>query len=115
MRVQIGKNVVFFHHKNKDIFDSENGPLWKCIFLPNASINNNGAENLLKYNCALIFVQDHAINDGVGTVQMMKDFLFILNQLLAGKKNGNKSISSCFTTGILSEQKISHVDIQEDF
>ena len=60
--------------------------MWKCIFLPSATINNDSDDNLLKYNSALIFVQDHAINDGVGTVLMMKNFMFILNQLLAGKK-----------------------------
>lgn len=80
------ENVVYLSQKKGDKFYFENGPLWKCIFLPNATINNDSDENLLKYNSALIFFQDHAINDGVGTVLMMKNFMFILNQLLAGKK-----------------------------
>ena len=80
------ETVIYLNQRKGDIFDSENGPLWKCIFLPNATIKNDSDENLLKYNSALIFVQDHAINDGVGTVFMMKNFMFILNQLLAGKK-----------------------------
>ena len=66
-----------------DIFDPEKGPLWKCIFLPNAKMSNDTEEDLSRYNCIVIFVQDHSINDGVGTVEMMKNFMFVLNQLLS--------------------------------
>ena len=67
-------------------FDFENSPLWKCIFLPNAAMNNDLIEDLLQHNCVVIFVQDHAINDGIGSVEMTKQFMSILNRLLDNKK-----------------------------
>ena len=76
-------NSVVDENRGGDILDPEIGPLWKCIFLPNAKINNDTEEDLLRYNCVVIFVQDHSMNDGVGTVEMMKNFMFILNQLLS--------------------------------
>ena len=67
-------------------FDFENGPLWKCIFLPNATMNDDLTEDLLEYNCVVIFIQDHAINDGIGSVEMIKQFMSIINRLLDNKK-----------------------------
>ena len=78
-------NTVVDENTTSAIFDSENGPLWKCIFLPNATMNNDSEKNLSKYNCVVIFVQDHAINDGVGTMEMIKSFMIIVNQLLNKK------------------------------
>ena len=69
-----------------NVFDFENGPLWKCIFLPNATMNNTLTENLSQHNCVVIFIQDHVINDGTGLVQMTKKFMSILNQLLDEKE-----------------------------
>ena len=67
-------------------FDFENSPLWKCIFLPNAAMNNDLIEDILQHNCVVIFVQDHAINDRIGSVEMIKQFMSILNRLLDNKK-----------------------------
>ena len=49
-------------------------------------MNNDLTEDLLEYNCVVIFVQDHAINDGIGSVEMIKQFMSILNRLLDNKK-----------------------------
>ena len=76
-------NSVVDENRRSDIFNPEKGPLWKCIFLPNAIMNNDTEEDLSHYNCVVIFIQDHSINDGVGTVEMMKNFMFVLNQLLS--------------------------------
>ena len=71
--------------RDPEVFDSEKGPLWKCIFLPNASICHNNAQDLQNYSCVIIFVLDHAITDGRGTVQILNDFITILDQNLLGK------------------------------
>ena len=49
-------------------------------------MNNDLTEDLLEYNCVVIFVQDHAINDGIGSVEMIKQFMSILNRLLDNRK-----------------------------
>ena len=77
--------TVMDENRGSHMFDFENGPLWKCIFLPSATINHNLAEDLMQHNCVVIFIQDHVINDGIGSVEMTKTFMFILNQLLDEK------------------------------
>ena len=57
--------------RENHILDFENGPLWKCIFMPNATINDNLGENPLQHNYVVIFIQDHCINDGIGSIEMM--------------------------------------------
>ena len=65
--------IVTDEKRDSNVFYFENGPLWKCVFLPNATMNNTLTEDLLQYNCVVIFIQDHVINDGTGTVQMTKN------------------------------------------
>ena len=69
--------------RDPEVFDAEKGPLWKCIFLPNASISHS--KHIQNYSCVIIFLLDHAITDGLGTVQLLKDFITILDQTLLGK------------------------------
>ncbi len=86
-----------------DQFDTAYGPLWRVIFMPNAKLEANTADCAVEnetnseaddelentefaHNSVVVFVQDHAINDGVGTVTLNKDFIFILNELLNGRE-----------------------------
>ena len=86
IRIDTDWKIAADEKREGNDFDFENGPLWKCIFLPNAAMNNDLTEDLLEYNCVVIFVQDHAINDGIGSVEMIKQFMSILNRLLDNRK-----------------------------
>ena len=82
IRINTDWKIAADEKREGNDFDFENGPLWKCIFLPNTAMNNDLTEDLLQHNCVVIFVQDHAINDGIGSVEMIKQFMSILNRLL---------------------------------
>ena len=82
IRIDTDWKIAVDELRDNHIFDFETGPLWKCIFLPNATINDNLGENPLQHNCVVIFIQDHSINDGIGSVEMMQTFMLILNELL---------------------------------
>ena len=86
IRIDTDWKIAADEKREGNDFDFENGPLWKCIFLPNAAMNNDLTEDLLQHNCVVIFVQDHAINDGIGSVEMIKQFMSILNRLLDNRK-----------------------------
>ena len=82
IRIDTDWKIAVDELRDNHIFDFETGPLWKCIFLPNATINDNLGGNPLQHNCVVIFIQDHSINDGIGSIEMMQTFMRILNELL---------------------------------
>ena len=85
IRVDTDWKIAADEKREGNDFDFENGPLWKCIFLPNSTMNNDLTEDLLQYNCVVIFVQDHAICDGICSVEVIKQFMSILNRFLDNK------------------------------
>ena len=87
-----GNWISCFEEHSKIIFDSEKGPLWKCVFITNIEKSRLEDEHF-KYQYGFLFVFHHAIMDGASVIIMLNEMQHLLNMRLKGKMSATENMA----------------------